>query len=336
MSLSMNYGTGVISLPARALEANAGLMDLRVLALLCARSDLAASYPDGIEELAQLAGCDAGAVRESVAFWHGAGILSSESGAPMPKTSRTIKVDRALIRDTVPEYSGEELARMTEESGDLKFLIDQCQSILGKMLSRTEIEKIAALNDYLRLEKEYILLLVQYCVRQGKKSIAYITKTAYNLFNEGIDDYPKLDAHIRRKERYYSVVGRLRSMMGIGERELTKKENTFIHAWIEDYTYPFEILQMAYQITVDSIGEVSFDYMGKILSTWFEMGVKTVEDAERAVEKRKNERAQNQNTPQGTGGDFSSFNTDAFFEAALKRSARELEPAGAGSDGGKE
>ena len=67
-----------------------------------------------------------------------------------------------------------------------------------------------------------------------------------------------------------------------------------------------------------------------------DVDVVDIEDAERAVEKRKNERAQNQNTPQGTGGDFSSFNTDAFFEAALKRSARELEPTGAGSDGGKE
>jgi len=320
MSLELHYGSGAIALPAAALDCNAGLIEWRVLAVLCAERGLLDRYPEGIEELARAAGCEVGAVREAVAFWSGTGILTS---ADRQDASRTVKVDRGLIRDTLPDYSAKELAELVEaEQGELKLLIDECQRMLGKMLSRTEIEKLAALSDYLRLEKEYILLLVSYCVRENKRSMAYIVRTAYGLFNDGIDDYPKLDAHISRRERYRSVIHRIRRMMGLGERELTKKENGFISQWIEEYALPIEVIELAYQVTVDSIKEVSFDYMGKILTAWHEAGAVTVEAAQALIDERR------EKNRGGGEDDYRSFRTDEFFEAALKRSRQAMSEAG--------
>ena len=329
MSVTLTYGDDVIAIPAKALECNAGLMELRVLMVLCRHRELASSYPEGISELAHLAGCETGAIREAIAFWCGTGILHASSSEGTP--TRTVKADRALIRDTVPNYSGEELAALVEsDSGDLKYLVAECQRILGKMLSRTELEKLAALSDYLRLEKEYILLLVQYCARQNKRSMAYIVRTAYGLFNEGIDDYPKLDAHIRHREKYQSVIGRLRRMLGIGDRELTKKENAFIGQWIEEFGFPLEVIRIAYDITVDSIKEVSFDYMGKILESWHEAGAVTPEAVNALLEERRRQKdAERSAKKKGEGGDdFSTFRTDEFFEAALKRSKEALKTKG--------
>ena len=51
-------------------------------------------------ELARAAGCEIGAVREAVAFWSGTGILSC---ADRQDASRTVKADRGLIRDTLPD-----------------------------------------------------------------------------------------------------------------------------------------------------------------------------------------------------------------------------------------
>jgi DnaD/phage-associated family protein len=282
--------------------------------LFCSRPDLASAYPEGIEEMARLVGCATGALREAVSFWKGTGILDADMEIAEPK--RTVKADRALIKDTVPEYSGEELAALVEgEDGKIKSLIDGCQEILCKIFNRTEIEKLVALCDYLRLENEYVLLLAHHCARQNKKSVAYVVKTAYSLFNEGIDDYPKLEAYLKYKEKYQSQIGRLRRLFGIGERELTKKESGFIKQWIEDFNLPFEVIELAYQITIDSIKELSFDYMGKILSGWYAQGAVTVEQVNLAIEQRKKQKQE-----EAKASDFSSFDTDEFFSAALKRS----------------
>ncbi len=314
MSIELAYGSGAIALPARALDTNAGLIELRVLMLLCADPHAAQAYPEGIEDLARAVGAQVGAVREAVAFWSGTGILTCSVAQTPPK--RQIKVDRALIKDTVPDYSGEALAAMVDENTALKALIEECQQILGKMLSRTEIEKLAALWDYLRLEKEYILLLTQYCVSMNKRSVAYIVKTAYGLFNDGIDDYPKLDAHIKRRERYHSVIGRLRAMLGIGERELTKKENAYVNQWVEEYALPLEVIRMAYEGTIAAIKEVSFDYMGKILTSWYQAGAVTVEGVQALQEDYKARRE----AEKKAAGTASTFDTQDFFEAALRRS----------------
>lgn len=318
MSIRIHYGDGAIALPAKALDCNAGLMELRVLMLLCSHPEFAASYPEGIEEMARLAGCEIGAFREAVAFWNGTGIMEA---AEPTLPARTVKADRALIKDTVPEYSGEELAALVQsEENGIKLLIDTCQNILGKIFNRTEIEKLVALADYLRLEKEYIFLLTQYCVRQNKRSIAYVVRTAYGLFNDGIDDYPKLEAYIRYKEKYQSLIGRLRRLFGIGERELTKKESGFIKQWIEEFDLPYEVIEIAYGITVDTIKELSFDYMGKILSSWHEQGAVTVEAVTQLIEQRKRQKETEKAEASAKSDDFSTFSTDEFFAAALKRS----------------
>ncbi len=313
MSIALQFGTGAVCFPKKALDTNADLIQLRVLLTLCAREDLAQGYPEGIEELAREAGADVGAVREAVAFWSGAGILQTTQPTEAPK--RAVKADRGLLRDAVPDYSGEEIASMVDENKELKTLIDEIQSILEKMLSRTDIEKLVALWDYLRLEKDYILLLAQYCAGNGKKSMAYIVKTAYGLFNDGIDDYPKLEAHILRREKYHSMIGQIRTMMGLGVRELTKKENGFISQWIDEYGLDIEVIRMAYEATIGAIKEVSFDYMGKILTAWVQAGATTAEAVTAMQEsyKAKREAEKKAASPQST------FDTQDFFEAALRR-----------------
>lgn len=316
--LTIHYGDGAIPLPEKCLACNAGLMELRVLLLLSGDRALREGYPENAEKIALAAGCETGAVHSAVAFWRGAGILEASGVPDEAVPAHTVKADKAMIRDKVPDYTGEELKNLVEKSdGSLKDLIDACQEILGKMFNQTEIGNIVALSDYLRLEKEYILLLVQYCAGQGKNSVAYVSKMAYGLFNDGIDNYPKLEAYIRYKEKYDSTVWELRKTFGIGDRALTKKENGIIKGWIEELCLPLDVITAAYDTTVDTIKKLSFEYMDKVLRTWSEAGVKTAEDAERLKAEWKK-----QKTEEASGK--ASFETDEFFEAALKRSMEAL------------
>ncbi len=295
MKYEINYGNGVVSVPASALEklSGAGESELKVLLAVCS----------GVEDIVAATGCDGTAVDSALAFWRGAEILSGEKKAPERKVSR---------HATVPAYTGEELSRIIDENG-LAMIIDECQSLTGRVFNITEVNRIAALNSYLGLSGEYILLLFSYCAEHGKTTLKYIEKTAYDLYDRGIDSTEALEEYIRREEEKHSLEVKLRKLFGFGERSLTPAEKKHIAAWSDEYSYSYDIIEEAYNITVEKTGKLSLPYLSKILSNWYGKNLRTIEDVRTSL-------AEYEKAKQQKPEDNSSFDVDEFFELALKRS----------------
>lgn len=80
-----------------------------------------------------------------------------------------------------------------------------------------------------------------------------------------------------------------------------------------------DMVELAYDKTVDSIGKVSFNYMDKILRTWFENGIKSAEAAEdfdvRTKPVKKQSKANVQAQPQKSSAP--SYDLDLYFEHSL-------------------
>ena len=297
MKYEINYGNGVVSLPAAALDrlTTAGEAELKVLLALCS----------GAEDISALSGCDAAKVDSALAFWRGAGIISGEG-----KKTAERKVSRHA---TVPAYTGEELSRIIDENG-LAMIIDECQSLTGRVFNITEVNRIAALNSYLGLSGEYILLLFSYCAEHNKTTLKYIEKTAYDLYDRGVDTTEALEEFIRREESKHALENKLRKLFGWGERSVTPAEKKHISTWADEYCYTYDIIEEAYNITVEKTGKLSLPYLSKILSNWHGKNLRTLDDVRASLAEYERAKAAEQ---QSTG---SSFDVDEFFELALKRS----------------
>lgn len=297
MKYEINYGNGVVSVPAAALEKlkGTGEAELKVLLAICS----------GAEDIASVTGCDLSGVESALAFWRGAGIISGEAQKrPEPKVSR---------HATVPAYTGEELSRIIDQNG-LAVIIDECQSLTGRVFNITEVNRIAALNSYLGLSGEYILLLFSYCAEHNKTTLKYIEKTAYDLYDRGVDSTETLEEYIRREEEKHALENKLRKLFGWGERSVTPAEKKHISTWADEYCYTYDIIEEAYNITVEKTGKLSLPYLSKILSNWHGKNLRTLDDVRASLaeyEKSKEHEQQNNG---------SSFDVDEFFELALKRS----------------
>ena len=180
-----------------------------------------------------------------------------------------------------------------------------------------ESGKILSLVDYLRLDSEYVILLYSYLAGQGKKSIAYLEKTAYNLVNDDCNTVPALAAYIRKQETVRSAEGEMRRILGAGDRLLTGREKEYIAKWLGEDAWHFstEMVALAVETTIDSIGKQSLAYTDKILGSWFSRSLATPEDVRREEEARKNGRS----SPEG-----SSFDVNDFFAEAVRRSYDEI------------
>ena len=242
------------------------------------------------------------------------GFILADGKASETKSSSAKKTQ---ILKTLPNYSGEEFSKLVNENA-LMPLFDECSQILGVTFSTGDYDKMLALYEYLKLDKEYILMLAIHCAKIGKNSVSYLVKTATALFEQDIDTPQKLEAKLNNVERAYETEPKLRKLFGIGERALTPNERMYIEKWVGEWNFSFEILEKAYFITVDNTQKAPMSYMNKVLQNWHDNGYTTLEQIENALDEYKRSKESS------GGGSDSSFDLHDFFNKALKRSYEQM------------
>lgn len=318
MKYRINYGDAVGVFPKSALDGikRAGEGEVKILLCLCACEGNADE-----KKLSKLSGVSADGVRDALAFWRGAGVIVS-ADAPVvlqedtdEKESREVEVPKKAVSkklsrsEELPNYTSEELADILENRTETATLINECQNIMGKVFSVREINVLMGFVDYLSLDCEYIMILLTYCMSIGKKTLHYAEKLAFALYDEGICTAAELSEEIRRREFAAASEGKIRTMFGVGERALTSKEKKFIASWTGEMGYGLDIIERAYEETANTTGNASFAYANSILERWFSEGLRTLEEIEASYNKKKDEGKKSQG----------SFDTDSFFEAAVRR-----------------
>ena len=321
MKYTVNYGNGTCVLPGSVIDvmSRAGAVDLRVLMYLCASGgeiDMAA--------LCNTCLCDEDEARDALAFWRGAGVIESDkSGAkktqsraneqPKKASEQPEKQKKLRAADELPNYTSDQLGDILEKRQDIVTLIDECQNIVGKLFTAKEMNIVIGLCDYLELDFEYIMMLMAYCVSMGKKTLHYVEKTAFGLYDAGICTAEQLTEEIERRERAANIEGKIRSLFGLGGRAFTTKEKKFIGAWVNEFGYGEDVIQKAYEITADATGGASIPYANSVIERWNAEGLRTLEAIEESYKKNA----------ESTRANNSSFDTDSFFEAAVLRSLGE-------------
>ena len=336
MEWKWNYGQGVLVLPLTVPEADATPEQLRVLLWLASDPTLFAKPA----QLARLAGADREEIGEILDFWQSVGVLSNDKEAQESKKAQRKPTDKPaksatakpmadtkpateakpaaeakpafLARaDELPNYSTAELSDLLEKSQSLRMLVNEAQNIWGKVFNPYEAQLLVGLSDYLRLDDEYILLLLAHSKRIGKKSLREVERYALRLVDDGVTDAAALEGFVKRTEARRTLQGKIRAMFGLGSRSFTAKENAMLDNWIS-YGYGEDIIRRAYEITVGAINEPSLPYANSILERWHSEGLDTAAQIDAKLDAEREKKGQAVMT--------GSFDTDDFFEAALKRS----------------
>ena len=322
MKYNFNFGTSAVAMPSdvsRFLK-RASLCDMRVFVYLCS-----VNGESNIDNISAAVGASVDEVNASLAFWRGTGLIASATSVADVQLCNTSeekpKIEaepqkKVARQDKMPSYTSDELAGILEQNKEMAMLIDECNHILGKMLNFHEVNIIVGLIDYLALDIEYILLLVKHCAESGKKTLHYIEKTAFALYDDGITTASALTYELSRREAATSAEGRIRSVFGIGTRALTTREKREISSWINDMKYPIEVIEKAYEITVDATSKPTLHYANTVLERWHSEGLLTLEQIVNSYKEKGSKASKDVSVS-------SSFDTDEFFEAAVKRNLGE-------------
>lgn len=321
IQLQLNYGNAIAVLPSGVLSLidKAKKFDLKVLFLVASEE----KYRKGkyIEELASALSCTVEEIECAIKFWKNSGVINvADELATEDKVTKEVSHNeeksvtpkRAKVTE-LPQYSSSELNSLLEKHKNVVDLIDECQNILGKIFTAADIKVLMALIDYLGLDGDYILVLMHYAARNDMKSLRYIEKIAVSCLDDGFTDAKSLQEELHSREERASIESKVKSMFGMGSRKLTSKEQKHINTWLNTYGFGVDIIEKAYEITINATNSPAVNYANKILEAWYAEGARTIDDVNAIIAKRQEEKHDK----------GSSFNVDEFFDAALKRSYSE-------------
>ncbi len=195
------------------------------------------------------------------------------------KTEKTKTESDAASRFRVrPSYDSAEIDAAASVNKNIDYLFREAEKILGKILSPSDFEMLYSFVDWLGLPVEVVIMLLRFAAGRGKTGKRYLETVAIDWTDKGIDTYESAEEYIKEIELKLSNEGRVRGILGIYDRALTQTEKKYIKLWTFEKNIPSELVSEAYDRTVAATGKLSWAYMNKILMSWVDEGISTVDE----------------------------------------------------------
>ncbi|MGN0638165.1 MAG: DnaD domain protein [Huintestinicola sp.] len=284
-------------------------------------------------------GVSAEDVEDALSYWEQLGVLKKADDAvssaqkPVGEVSKAAESVRIIAQPPEPASAAAaekpvikprkallptEIAERIAASEEIDFLFKSAEQSLGRVLTFDDQRTILWFYDHLGMSADIIIMLIACCCSVGRGNMGKIEKVALDWHEKNITTHEQAENEMLALQKAFSFEGKVQSRLKL-QSKLTASQKKYIGDWANmDVTV--DMVELAYDKTVDSIGKVSFNYMDKILRKWHENGITNAEDAaafdERTKPVRKTEKkpAAAEAKPSAAP----SYDLDLLFEHALK------------------
>lgn len=217
--------------------------------------------------------------------------------------------DTPVFSGERPQYSERDVMGALDSDKSFQSLYGEVQRVLGRSLNTEELKILLGFVRYLGLPADVICVLVCYCKERARAmgklrapSLRTIEKEAYFWAEHGIDTMEEAAAFIQSRNVLSSRLKHLMDLLQIRGRNLTAGEERYAKSWL-DMGFEDAVLELAYERTCLNTGGLSWAYMNKILTRWYEAGLTTLEQVKNGDKKPY---------PKGASGELGQAELSAF------------------------
>lgn len=226
---------------------------------------------------------DEAEINDAINFWINRGILS-------PVAKGSISVEPAVVLSKKPDAP----TLVKSESAELTYLIQSMGEQLNRPVTSAEYKTIMHILEFVGLPADVILMAVSYCISIEKTNVRYIEKICTIWADNEITTHEKAEQYLTMLEQSKQSEAKIKKIFGINDRALLDMEKNYISTWINTYKFDTDIIALAYEKTITAINKLSFQYLNKILDTWYKQGIKTAKEVSGEQQKfSKNARKDN-------------------------------------------
>ncbi len=199
------------------------------------------------------------------------------------KEPEEVSVAEKKEKPVLVKPSIKDISMRISESESVRSMFSEAQEVFGRTLGYDAQASLLILHDHYSLPPEVIIMICSYAKTIGKQgSLAYIMKIGASWSECGITDFESASNKIARMENAQNVWDDFRHLTGAENPKPTQKQADFLELWINDYSFDMDIINVAYERTLENKNKLSWGYMNGILRSWHESGFKTLADIEKA------------------------------------------------------
>ncbi|MCI7767582.1 MAG: DnaD domain protein [Oscillospiraceae bacterium] len=291
------------------------------------------SLPERPEDI----GVTAEDAEDALSYWEQLGILKKAGSetvqTPKPASENDAKpcepvriiapppepkaAEKKPVIKSVKALLPTEIAERIEQSEEIAFLFRSAEQSLGRVLTFDDQRTILWFYDHLGMSADIIIMLIAYCCSVGRGNMGKIEKIAVEWHEKNITTHEQAENEILSMQKAFSFEGKVQSRLKL-QSKLTDSQKKYIDSW-SGMDITIDMVELAYDKTVDGIGKPSFNYMDKILRKWHENGITNVTAAAEFDERTKPVRkTEKKAAAEAKPSAAPSYDLDLLFEHALK------------------
>ena len=307
MSIKINLGawSSVFAVPSKIVDEGLKFSDgVKLKVLLYVLRNAGNNLT--VKDISAATGVNVTDIPEALDYWVSMGILCKSNGeyAPVADDNSEATVENSkkekkaeskptaeeiakdvndnkkrfvLTKPQRPDYVF--TAQRLAEDEDLKILVNEAQTALGKTLSNSDISMLLMLKDTCGLPLDVIIMLIQYTISIDKANIRTIERIGIQWADAGVQSVEAADEKIRQanlSSKNYSIV---KSAFGLSNPgSPTAKQLEYCNKWITEWKFSPDMLREAYERCVDTKGSMKFNYIDGILKRWHNDGIMNLND----------------------------------------------------------
>lgn len=307
MDYKVNWDSGgVFAVPDAAAEALrlASGKALKVLIYMLKYRCL----PDDPDEI----GVTAEDIDEALSYWSSVGVIYRSGNAPQAKNQPAAhepvrvlapKPETAAPAAAIPAAAPEkevirprksllptEIAERIAESQEIALLFKSAEGSLKRVLTFDDQRTILWIYDHLGMSADIIMMLIAYCCSVGRTNMGYIEKAALDWNEKNIATHEQAENEILLMQRSFTFEAKVQSRLKM-QNKLTASQKKYIDEWAR-MDMSVDLVELAYDKTVDATGKPAFQYMNKILVKWHDNNITDMQSAIEFDERTKPSRGQ--------------------------------------------
>lgn len=307
MSIKINLGawSSVFAVPSKIVDEGLKFSDgVKLKVLLYVLRNAGNNLTD--KDISSATGVNVTDIPEALDYWVNMGILcksddeyapvaAEQSEAPADNSKKEIKQKSKPATEEIAKDVNENKKRFVltkpqrpdyvftaqrlVEDEELKILVNEAQTALGKTLANSDISMLLMLKDTCGLPLDVIIMLIQYTISINKANIRTIERIGIQWADEGVQSVEAADEKIRQanlSSKNYSIVKTAFGLSNPGSP--TAKQLEYCNKWITEWKFSPDMLREAYERCVDTKGSMKFNYIDGILKRWHNEGIMNLND----------------------------------------------------------
>lgn len=230
------------------------------------------------EQVAESLAIPVETVMRAFAYWQNKGLITEggceEEPPQEPSTGTAVEPEELKGHETV---SGERACDVSLRDGNVSALLQETQSLIGRLLDSDESFALLELYDIENLPVDMILTAVAYCVprcKNRRRIIQMSVRTAQSWCDDGVRDGSAAAEHVKLLELREKHEREVADVLSVPCEDMTKAQRKMIAKWYEELGYNAQFAKEA----LARSGKSDIRYINAMLTSWHKKGFRTLKD----------------------------------------------------------